>query len=108
METAVRSETSRETGLEYRPGAPVVVTVLKRERRLSVSDHGAALEMTGRPAGWRAVAERVERELCINVRRDGEVWLPVVAAGPGLEAIIRRIATASLTLYQDVLELDIG
>jgi hypothetical protein len=32
------------------------------------------------------------------------VWLPVVAAGPGLEEIVRRIGFATLALYQDVLE----
>jgi hypothetical protein len=82
----------------------VTVTVVRRERRLSVTDAAAAAERAGRPAGWEQVADRVARELVVNVRRDGSVWLPVVAAGPGLEEIVRRIGFASLALYQDVLE----
>jgi len=34
------------------------------------------------------------------------VSLPAVPAGPGYEAIVRRVADASLALYQDVLELE--
>jgi len=48
-------------------------------------------------AGWRAVAERLERELDVNIAGAGAVWLPVVAAGPPLHSIERRIAQASLT-----------
>jgi hypothetical protein len=33
------------------------------------------------------------------------VWLPVVAAGPPLQAVEERIAEASLTFYQELLEL---
>ena len=100
-----RSETITDTGLAYRPGEPVRLRVTRRERRLTVSDNGAALAQAGRPRGWRAVAERLERELDVNVSGAGAVWLPVVAAGPPLRAIEQRIAQASLTFYQELLEL---
>ena len=100
-----RSEAITDTGLAYRPGEPVRLRVMRRERRLTVSDGGAALAQAGRPAGWRAIAERLERKLGVNISRAGAVWLPVVAAGPPLRAIEQRIAQASLTLYQELLEL---
>jgi hypothetical protein len=99
------SRTSRATGLEYRPDDPVIVTVVRRERRLSVTDGAAAVMRAGRPPGWEGAAERLAREYDVNVKRDGAVWLPVVPAGPGLDEIVRRIGLASLALYQDVLEL---
>jgi ankyrin repeat protein len=100
-----RSETITDTGLAYRPGEPVRLRVTRREPRLTVSDGGAALAQAGRPAGWRAIAERLERELDVNISRAGAVWLPAVAAGPPLHAIEQRIGQASLTLYQELLEL---
>jgi ankyrin repeat protein len=103
-----RSETITDTGLAYRPGEPVRLRVTRRERRLTVSDVGAALAQAGRPAGWRAIAERLEREFDVNISGAGAVWLPAVAAGPPLHAIEQRIAQASLTLYQELLELASG
>lgn len=100
-----RSETITDTSLAYGPGQPVRLRVARRERRLTISDDGAALTHAGRPAGWRAVAERLERELDVNISGTGVVWLPVVAAGPPLDAIEKRIAQASLTYYQELLEL---
>jgi Ankyrin repeats (3 copies) len=100
-----RSETITNTGLAYRPGEPVRLRVTRRERRLTVSDDGVALAQAGRPAGWRPVAERLERELDVNVSGSGVVWLPIVAAGPPLDVIEQRIAQASLTFYQELLEL---
>ena len=94
-----------DTGLEYRPGEPVLLRAVRR-RHILVSDRGTALEKTGRVPGWREVGDRLEEELCVNVGRNGAVSLPVVPAGPGYEAIVRRIADASLALYQDVLELE--
>ncbi len=100
-----RSERITDTGLAYRPGEPVRLRVTRRERRLTVSDTGVALAQAGRPAGWRAVAERLERELDVNVSGTGAVWLPVVAVGPPLHAVEERIAEASLAFYQELLEL---
>ena len=98
--------TAIDCGLEYRPGEAVRVSVARREQRISVSDDGVAIEKAGRPARWRDVADRVERALIVNISRRGAVWLPVVATGPGVETVVRRIAEASLDFYQALLELD--
>lgn len=79
--------------------------MVRRDGRVSVADAGAAIERAGRPPGWQTVAERLARDLVVNVSRGGVVSLPVVPAGPGLEAIVKRIGAASLTLYQELLEL---
>jgi hypothetical protein len=93
------------TGLEYLPGDPVLLRIAQH-RFPYVRDDGAAVEKAGRPAGWRTVAERVARELVVNVSRGGVVSLPVVPAGPGLDAIVARVGEASLTVYQELLDLD--
>ncbi|MBV9424074.1 MAG: ankyrin repeat domain-containing protein [Solirubrobacterales bacterium] len=100
-----RSETITDTGLAYRAGEPVRLWVRRRERRLTVTDTGVALAQAGRPAGWRAVAERLAREFDVNVSGTGAVWLPVVAVGPPIQAVEKRIAEASLTFYHELLEL---
>jgi hypothetical protein len=104
-----RIEAVGETGLEYRPGDPVRVWVLRRERRVSVSDHGAALAHAGGPQGcpqgWRAACARVCAEIDVNISRHGVVSLPVVRVGPGEAAIVQRVGAASLALYQELLEL---
>jgi hypothetical protein len=101
-----RAEAVLDTGLEYRPGDPVHVWVLRRERRVSVSDHGAALQKAGSAAGWEAASARVHAELEVNITRGGVVWLPVVAVGPGEQDVARRIGRASLIFFQELLELD--
>jgi ankyrin repeat protein len=100
-----RSETITDTDLAYRPGEPVRLRVTQREHRVTVSDGSAALAQACQPAAWRAVAERLERELDVNISGTGTVWLPVVAAGPTLHAIEQRIAQASITFYQELLDL---
>lgn len=101
-----RAELLVNTGLEYRPGDPVGVWVLHRDGRVSVSDHGGALQRAGTPPGWERARAPVHAELEVNITRGGVVWLPVVAVGPGEEAVARRIARASLIFFQELLELD--
>jgi hypothetical protein len=101
-----RAEETITTGFSYGPGEPVTVTVTHRAQRTAASDKGAAAERAGKPVGWLAIAEQLERDLNVNITRQGVVWLPVVAAGPGERAIVARIAEASLALYQKLLELD--
>lgn len=62
-------------------------------------------QLAGWLAGWLTIAGRLERDLDVNITRQGVVWLPVVALGPGEHALVKRIAEASLALYQDLLEL---
>ncbi|HEY5318313.1 MAG TPA: hypothetical protein VIJ20_10060 [Solirubrobacteraceae bacterium] len=102
-----RAETVVETGLEYVPGEPVRVRVVRREHRISVTDGGAAIARAGRPPGWRDAAGRVADELVVNVSHHGVVSLPVVPVGPGEQTIVRRIGEASLGLYQELLELEV-
>jgi hypothetical protein len=101
-------EASVETGLEYRPGDPVRVWVRHRERRVTVSDRGTALERAGATAGWRGACARVHAELDVNISRAGVVWLPVVPAGPREPEVVHRIGRASLVFFQELLELEAG
>ncbi len=89
----------------YRPGFPVQVTVFRRERRVLVTDSGAAIALAGKVPGWREVAWELARELDVNVSRQGVVSLPVVPVGPGEEVVVERIASASIQLYDRLLEL---
>jgi hypothetical protein len=79
--------------------------VTRRAQRTSVSDEGAAVHRAGQPAGWRTIAGQLERNLDVNITRQGVIWLPVVAAGPDEQTVVKRIAEASLVLYQELLEL---
>jgi hypothetical protein len=101
----VRAEYEIESSLSYTPGDPVTVSVCHREQAVTVSDEGGAIERAGAPQGWRFAADRVAAEFDVNVSRHGVVSLPVVRVGPGEEAIVARIAEASLALYQELLEL---
>ncbi len=94
-----------ESSLSYTPGDPVTVSVSHREQAVNVSDEGGAIERAGAPKGWWIAADRVASELDVNVSRHGVVSLPVVQVGPGEHVIVRRIAEASLALYQELLEL---
>jgi hypothetical protein len=105
-EAILHEQTTVDSGLRYAGSDPVLVRVIRREQRLDVTDAGAAAERAGLPHGWAEVASQLERELVVNISRHGVVSLPVVAAGPGLDAITRRVAKASLALYQELLELE--
>jgi hypothetical protein len=84
----------------------VRVWVRRRERRVSVSDRGAALEKAGAAPEWQRASASVHAELDVNVTRAGVVWLPVVAVGPSEEDVARRIGQASLIFFQELLELE--
>jgi Ankyrin repeats (many copies) len=100
-----RTDETIATALEYMPGDPVLLRAVRR-RHVIVGDEGAAVERAGRPPGWRAVADRLADELIVNISRSGVVWLPISRGGPGYDAIVQRIADASLALYQELLELE--
>ncbi len=101
-----RSETVIDTGLEYRPGDPVRVRVVRREHRIWVVDDGVAFEKAGPPRAWREAAERISQELVVNISRHGVISLPLIPGNPCERAIVRRIGEASLGLYQELLELE--
>jgi hypothetical protein len=109
-ERDARRESTVETDLRYRPDEPVLIRVVRRPGRVTVTDGGRALELAGiAVAGvagaWRGVADRLERELDVNVARSGAVWLPVVRVGPPEAEVVERIGDASLAFYQDLLDL---
>jgi hypothetical protein len=101
-----RAEERVDSGLEYRRGEPVLVRVVRRPGRVTVSDERRALQQASVKGPWRVLADRLERELRVNISGSGAVWLPVVRVGPGEEAIVARIARASLSFYQDLLDLE--
>jgi hypothetical protein len=103
---AARSDNVIETELEYGPREPVCVRVTRRDYRISVTDEGAALAKAGRPDGWREIAERLGAAADVNISRSGAVCLPVVPVGPPEEVVVRRIAEASLDLYNELLDLE--
>jgi hypothetical protein len=102
----MRAETVVDSGFEYRRGDPVRVYVVRRSHRITVTDRAAAYERAGVLVPWRSLADRLERELNVNVSGTGAVWLPVVPAGPGEPTIVERIARASLSFYEDLLDLE--
>jgi hypothetical protein len=94
------------TDLRYGPDAAIEVTIRKRGWRFDVSDGGRAVELAGRPAGWRDVAERVVDEYWLNVNRRGVVF--VQANEARLDWLVARIAECSATLYEALLEAELG
>jgi hypothetical protein len=104
-EIAERTEELVETGLEYVPGEPVLVRVVRRGARIELSDAARAVALAGRPGGWWEPVERMVREeYSLNLSRRGEVFVPVVADGPGLEPLLARVAEASLAVFQELLD----
>jgi hypothetical protein len=95
----VREERVVDTGLEYVPGDRVLVRVVSRARRVRVTDDARAAEKAGRTKVPEEIARAVEEEFVVNVSRRGEIFLPG-------ERFVGRIASASLALFQDLLELD--
>ena len=100
----MRSETRIETDREYRPGDPVIVRVIRREQRTTVSDERGAVQRAGRSGDLGRASARVLAEFDVNVTRRGEVSLPVVAVGPTEDEVVGRISDASLALYDELLE----
>lgn len=94
---AARLETLLDTGLEYRPGEAVLVRTVRRGLRVRVSDDARAAAKAGFATVPEEVVRRIEDEFVVNVSRRGEVFLPG-------ERMVRRIAEASLALYQELLD----
>ena len=98
-------EQTAETGLTYTKGEPVLVTVRQRGRRYELRDGGRGVELAGRPRGWRERATAVVDEYDLNLTRTGVVFVPAVEGGVDREWLARRVAEASLAVYDALLEL---
>ena len=104
-----RVESRLDSGLTYFDGGPPVeVLVRRRPGRYLVSDDGSAVEVAGRPAGWREVADDVIAAHGLNVNRRGVVSVPAVPrqGAAWLDSLTACVADASLALYEALLELD--
>jgi hypothetical protein len=101
-----RGEREVDSGLVFTEGEPVLVRVKRRLYRYMLDDLGAAARIAGRPPGWQEVAHRVVVEQhWLNVDRRGRVFVPTVGA-ERLDALVQRVAEASVALYVALLELD--
>jgi len=94
--------------LTYDGFEPVQVTARTREGWVYFSDEGRGVDAAGRPAGWLPAAQRVVRELDLNVNRRGVVFVssPLSRPLPWRRSLERRVADASIAVYEALLELD--
>jgi hypothetical protein len=106
METVERYEAVLDTGLAYAQGEPVLVTIRRRGRRYDLRDDGRALELAGRPVGWHETAAAAVGAFDLNLTRNGVVFVPAVEGGVDRDWLARRVAEASLAVYDALLELE--
>jgi hypothetical protein len=95
-----------DSGLEYTPGDPVLVKVVRRGRNYLVTDDGAAVARTGQRPGWRDAAQRAMAEDALNLSREGAVFVPARSRDRPIESLAERVAKLSLAVYQEILDLD--
>jgi len=79
--------------------------VRRRDKRYLVTDDGAAVDRSGRPAGWRDLASEVVASADLNLSRSGAVFVPAVEGGVPVNGLVTRVAETSLAVYQELLEL---
>jgi hypothetical protein len=48
----------------------------------------------------------VHKEFVVNISRHGVIWLPVMPGCLSEQEVVRRVAKASLALYQEILDLE--
>ena len=104
-----RGEIVIDSGLTYDGITPVRVRVTKREGRYEASDDGRAMAAAGAKRGRLAFDERITvGEYCVNVSRQGVVWLPAVDRGDAdwIAKLADLVAEGSVVLYEALLELD--
>jgi hypothetical protein len=106
METVERNEVIVDTGLAYAEGEPVLVTIRQRGSRYDLRDDGRALELVGRPVGWRETAAAAIGAFDLNLTRTGVVFVPAVEGGVDRDWLSRRVAEASPAVYDALLELE--
>jgi ankyrin repeat protein len=103
-EAAERNGLVRDTGMTYVPGRSIYVRVRRRGIRYDIDDVGGAVEIAGRPDGWREAAERVVAERGWNVNRDGVVFVQAVE-GRDIDSLVRRTGEASAAVLDALLAL---
>jgi hypothetical protein len=106
MEMLQRDEIVLETGLSYVEGEPVRVRVRKRGRRYELRDDGRAVELAGGRRGWRESAAAAVDDFDLNLTQTGVVFVPAVEGGVDRDWLARRVAEASLAVYDALLELE--
>jgi hypothetical protein len=104
--TLERDEVVVDSGLAYTEGEPALVRIRRRGRRYELWDDGRALELAGRPAGWRECATAVVDAHDLNATRTGVVFVPAVEGGVDRDWLARRVAETSVALYDALLELE--
>jgi hypothetical protein len=84
------------------------VTARTRDAWVHFSDQARGVEAAGRPAGWLAVAQQVVRDLDLNINRRGVVFVASPLSRPlaWRRSLERRVADASVAVYEALLELD--
>jgi hypothetical protein len=72
------------------------------------ADGARGVDAAGRPAGWLPVAQEVVRGLDLNVNRRGVVFVSSPLSRPlaWRRSLERRVADASIAVYEALLELD--
>lgn len=99
LESRVRVVEMVETGLLYREGEPVTVRVVRRDHRTKASDAGRAMALADATRVPEEIARRIEQQFCVNVARNGDVFLPGAQFAD-------RIGRASLALYEELLDAE--
>jgi uncharacterized protein YjeT (DUF2065 family) len=95
-----------DTGLAYAEGEPVLVSIRRRGLRYDLRDDGRAVELAGTPTGWREAAADAVDAFDLNLTRAGVVYVPAVGGGVDRDWLARRVAEASLAVYDALLELE--
>lgn len=103
LDDVVDAEVEVPTGRRYGTNEEVVVRVRKRGPRYTIDDAGAAVDLAGRPAGWRDVTERLVAARGLNVNRTGLVFVSAVA-GRDLDRLVDLVAETSLSVYSDLMD----
>jgi hypothetical protein len=96
------------TTITFGGGETAEVLVRRRGDWLYFSDDGAAVRAAGGPSGWLRVAEEVVAALDLNLNRRGVVSVasPESRGQAWLDELERRVADASVAVYEALLELD--
>jgi hypothetical protein len=96
-------EVTLNTGLLYRPGHPVRISVRKRGSRFDIADDAAAVNLASRPDGWLATASDTAARTGMNVNRRGVVFVTGFERRD-LGDLVLRLAECSRLVYVTLLD----